>query len=356
MDSVRAYALYLERAGTASWHFHPWDYYLRLLVHFPATGTPFWTEGLIVVLAVVGGRRRAGPRGACPARTRGPCASWGSTRSSCSSLYSAIPYKTPWCLLGFLHGMILLAGAGAVFLVQAARGVAAKALVCALLVARRVAPRLAGLLRELPLRVPTPATRTSTRTPGRTSSRSSRRLKALAEAHPDGLAMPVQVVSRENLWPLPWYLRGFSNVAWWNGVSDTAPSAPVIVATPDMEEALVPGSSTTCRPPASGSSTWSIFERPVELRPRVELRGYAARTLVEAEAASQRGRPGMTGALDGGPSFGLDGPPSRARGPPLLPRGDGDGVRGPLRPRRRAIRRRRRRRPPSSSWTGSSSC
>ena len=29
--------------------------------------------------------------------------------------YSAIPYKTPWCVLGFLHGMILLAGAGAAF-------------------------------------------------------------------------------------------------------------------------------------------------------------------------------------------------------------------------------------------------
>ena len=58
VDSVRAYGIYLDRAGTASWHFHPWDYYLRLLIHFPARGTPFWTEGLIVVLAAVGGRGR----------------------------------------------------------------------------------------------------------------------------------------------------------------------------------------------------------------------------------------------------------------------------------------------------------
>ena len=41
-------------------------------------------------------------------------------------VYSAIPYKTPWCLLGFLHGMILLAGVGAVVLVRSARGVLAQ--------------------------------------------------------------------------------------------------------------------------------------------------------------------------------------------------------------------------------------
>ncbi|MCZ7641056.1 MAG: hypothetical protein M5U12_36380 [Verrucomicrobia bacterium] len=27
--------------------------------------------------------------------------------------YSVISYKTPWCVLGFLHGLILLAGVGA---------------------------------------------------------------------------------------------------------------------------------------------------------------------------------------------------------------------------------------------------
>ncbi|GAH58736.1 unnamed protein product, partial [marine sediment metagenome] len=36
-----------------------------------------------------------------------------------TAIYSAIPYKTPWCMLGFLHGMILLAGVGAVVLVKA---------------------------------------------------------------------------------------------------------------------------------------------------------------------------------------------------------------------------------------------
>ena len=65
------------------------------------------------------------------------------------------------------------------------------------------------------------------------------RLKDLARAHPDGSSMPLQIISPENLWPLPWYLRGLSGIGWWNGVSDEAESAPVIVVTPEMEPALV---------------------------------------------------------------------------------------------------------------------
>ena len=151
VDSVRAYGIYLDRAGAASWHFHPWDYYLRLLIHFPAEGAPLWTEGLIVVLAVVGGAAGWSARGVPGADSR-VLRFLGFYTLLMLVLYSAIPYKTPWCLLGFLHGMILLAGAGAVFLVRASRrrrdegpGVRAPGL-------GRGAPGLAGLLRELPFR------------------------------------------------------------------------------------------------------------------------------------------------------------------------------------------------------------
>ncbi len=92
--------------------------------------------------------------------------------------------------------------------------------------------------------------------------------------------MPVQIISRENLWPLPWYLRGLARVEWWNGVPESAPSAPVILVTPDMERALV-RKLYDLPPPGERELYVSIFERPVELRPRVELRGYAASRLWE---------------------------------------------------------------------------
>jgi hypothetical protein len=109
----------------------------------------------------------------------------------------------------------------------------------------------------------------------------ARRVAELAEAHPDGASMPLQVVGRGNLWPLPWYLRRLSRVSWWNGVSDEAAVAPVVLVTPEMEPALV-RRLYDVPPPGERELYVGIFERPVELRPQLELRGYAARSLWEA--------------------------------------------------------------------------
>ena len=49
--------------------------------------------------------------------------------------YSLIPYKTPWCVLSFLQGMIVLAGIGAVALIRATPGKLLKDVVVLLLLA-----------------------------------------------------------------------------------------------------------------------------------------------------------------------------------------------------------------------------
>jgi hypothetical protein len=193
--------------------------------------------------------------------------------------YSAIPYKTPWCLLGFLQGMILLAGVGAVCVVRALRGRAPRVVVIGVLVC--AAAHLGGQAFSGSFRFAA-----DPRNPyvyahtGPDVFEIVARVKDLARVHPEGSAMPLQVIAHENLWPLPFYLRGFSNVAWWTGVSDEARSAPVILATPDMEPALV-RKLYDLPPPGERELYVSIFERPVELRPRVELRGYAASRLWE---------------------------------------------------------------------------
>jgi len=284
VDAMRAYGIYLDRAGAASWHAHPWDYYLRLLIHFPARGTPVWTEGLILLLAAAGcaaGWRAKGDAGADPlsgADSR-MLRFLGFYTLLMVVAYSTIPYKTPWCLLGFLHGMILLAGAGAVFLVRAFRGGGVKALLCVLLVA--AAAQLGGQAFAGSFRFAA-----DPRNPyvyahtGTDVFLIAARLQDLARAHPEGLSMPVEVISRENLWPLPFYLRAFSRVGWWNGVSEDAKSAPVILVTPDMEPALV-RKLYDLPPPGERELYVSLFDRLVELRPGVELRGYAQSGLWE---------------------------------------------------------------------------
>ena len=86
------------------------------------------------------------------------------------------------------------------------------------------------------------------------------------------------MISGENLWPLPWYLRRFSAVQWETVPAEGTPNAPVILATPDMEAAVA--RKLYERPPPGQRQLYvNIFSAPVELRPLVEVRGYAAKSL-----------------------------------------------------------------------------
>ncbi|MCL4401069.1 MAG: glycosyltransferase family 39 protein, partial [Acidobacteria bacterium] len=94
---------YTERAQSPI-HRHPWFYYLETLS---------WTEAPILLLAVVG----------IPmAWKRGGVARFLAVYGAAMVLaYSLIPYKTPWCVLGFLDALILLAGIGLVFALEKRR-------------------------------------------------------------------------------------------------------------------------------------------------------------------------------------------------------------------------------------------
>jgi hypothetical protein len=90
--------------------------------------------------------------------------------------------------------------------------------------------------------------------------------------------MPVEIVSRENLWPLPWYFRRFSDVRWASAPPEDTTSAPVILLTPDVEGAVA-RKLYELRSPGERELYVNIFDQPVDLRPDVEVRGYAAKTL-----------------------------------------------------------------------------
>ena len=116
---VHAYAVYVRRGSESGIHSHPWYYYLELLLAFrPAQGF-FWSEGLIAGLAVVG-MLASLRRNALPEPQRYFCRFLTFYTLTLTTLYAAISYKTPWCLLSFFHGMVLLAGVGAWHLLRLA--------------------------------------------------------------------------------------------------------------------------------------------------------------------------------------------------------------------------------------------
>jgi uncharacterized protein (TIGR03663 family) len=277
IDSVTAYRTYLDRgSGYGTLHVHPWHYYLGLLLLFHGDGGPVWSEGAVWILALVGSVSVL--RDAAPPGVQRPVAVVFTLYAVFMvSVYSLIPYKAPWNLLGFHHAVVVLAGIGGCGLAARLRGIRQRVVLGGVLVAAVL---------HLTWQAQAAACRydTDPRNPwvyahtGKDIYAIVQRLEALADAHPEKSAVPVQVISRENLWPLPWYLRRFTGVRWWNGVPDSAPSAPVIIATPDMEPALV-HKLYEMPPPGRREMYVDMFDRYVELRPGVEIRGYVAKWL-----------------------------------------------------------------------------
>ena len=257
-DSILAYRTYFARgAGENTAHVQPWYFYWQRLLYFHG-----WSEGLIAALAVVG---MVASKGA---------GRWLATYTVLlMAIYCAIPYKVPWNVLGFLHGLILVAGVGAAWLWQRAP----HSLVIAL--GAIGLAHLAWQAQAASFRFPA-----DPRNPwvyahtGEDVFLIVGKVAALAAADPAGPAMPLQVITRSNLWPLPWYLRRYPGVRWWNGVPVSAPATPVILITPDMEFALA-HKLYEVPPPGQREMYVNMFDRYVELRPSVEIHGYVAKSL-----------------------------------------------------------------------------
>jgi predicted membrane-bound mannosyltransferase len=65
-----------------------------------------------------------------------------------------------------------------------------------------------------------------------------RQIETLAEVSSAGHAMQINVISPEgDYWPLPWYLRKFDRVGWWDKLPED-PYAPVMVVSAKLRAGL----------------------------------------------------------------------------------------------------------------------
>ena len=238
IDGVLAYRPWLGRAGGASPHVHPWYYYLHILTWWRRGDGPLWSEGLILALAAVGFGLALLPKRAVTPGASASFVRWiGFYTVALTAAYSVIPYKTPWCLLGFLQGMILLAGVGAVGLVRIVPGLSLKVLMT--LVLMGAGCHLAWQSHRASFIMPAD--------PGNPYVyvhtlpdvvRLSGDLEELAKATPDGDEMVIKVIWQDAYyWPLPWYLRDFEHVELWTGMP-ADPAAPVVISSPRFDAPL----------------------------------------------------------------------------------------------------------------------
>jgi predicted membrane-bound mannosyltransferase len=241
LDSLLSFKVYFVRAGEGGFHVHPWFAYLRMLAFFRAGSGPLWSEGFILLLAVIGGVTAFGRRHSHPGHPLFSRFILFYTLFS-TAIYSLIPYKTPWNILPFYIGFILLAGMGASFLLDACRNRLFRTALLVLLTAGFLhlgAQAYRGSFIE-PANPADPYVYAQT-TPD--FLKLVHRVEDLAAIHPDGDRMLIKVIaSPYETWPLPWYLRRFARVGYWTD-ADTAGGAgeaDVIISDTEQAERLEP--------------------------------------------------------------------------------------------------------------------
>lgn len=236
LDSFRTYSPWLHRAGGASPHIHPWTFYFERLFWFHPADGPVFTELLIGGLALVGALAAWVPDPFPPFHRR--LARFLTVYTAVlTALYAGISYKTPWCALGFLHGMTLLAGIGAAALWRWARQPVLRGGLAVVLLGGvghlTVLARSAVGPYDTDQRNPWVYAHTS-----RDLLRLVDRVLAIAQASGDPARMEVNVLALGgDYWPLPWYLRRLKETRWADGIP-ADPYAPVVIASARLHAAL----------------------------------------------------------------------------------------------------------------------
>ena len=271
LESARAYATYVERGIDPGPHREPWYYYLGLL-SYCASGGLVWTEGLVLGLAAVGTIKAIGKAGP------GFWARYILLYSLITALtFSIVRYKTPWNVLPFYVGFVVLAGSGAAALIERARPALARGLVVVALLAAAchlgVENWRASFRYAADPRNPYVYAQTSP-----DFLRLVQRVTDVAALHPDRAGMLVKVIAGPyEQWPLPWYLRRMTRVGYWARAAGAGrlDDAPVLVASQEN----------------AGDVGASLGDRYVSefygLRPGVLLTLYVERGLWERFLASR---------------------------------------------------------------------
>lgn len=291
LDSITAYATYVRRGTDAGPHANPWYFYFERLFAWRPSPRQFWSEGLLLALsamaAVTAMAIKSRPDEAQDTESPRPSVPFlrflAFYTVLLASLYSAVSYKTPWCMLSFLHPMAVLAGVGMAGAIRLARWWPLQLLIAAAMLAGtgQLVFQSYRLNYVLPADPGNPYVYAHPRMQVLDLARFVERLASVSE---DGNAMLVHVVrgDGENEWPLPWYLRQLPRTGYWadaeqwrQTVAGQRP-AVVVVYTEGAQEAVEKSLPATSAPAMK-----------YDLRPGVKLFVYVDGRLWERFAAAQ---------------------------------------------------------------------
>ncbi len=237
LESFRAFGIYVDRGVGAGPHAEPFGYYARLL-SYSSSGGLVWTEGLVLGLACVGivasaRKTPAGVSGFWPRYV-------GLYSLMTFVAFSVIRYKTPWNLIPFYVGFVIMAGVGAAAIVRALNSRLWRGAVIAVLLVATC--QLGWQSWRASFRYPA-----DPRNPYVYAHtvpdllRLAQRVADVAALHADRSNTLVKVVAGPyEQWPLPWYLRRLTRVGYWSRADEAArlDDAPIIIASQDQADAV----------------------------------------------------------------------------------------------------------------------
>jgi hypothetical protein len=151
-----------------------------------------------------------------------------------------VRYKTPWNLLPFYGGSVVLAGFGAAALLGLMRSRVSRGL---LVVGLLAAAAQLGL-QSWRANFRYPADERNPYVYAQTSTdflRLAARVVEVSAVHPDRERMLVAVIAGPyEQWPMPWYLRRMARVGYWTSVAGASPldRMPFIIASPDFADGI----------------------------------------------------------------------------------------------------------------------
>ncbi|OVE76766.1 hypothetical protein BVX97_00520 [bacterium E08(2017)] len=237
-DSVATYQIYFERGGGHNTdHVHPLYYYLQILTYVKNGGLE-WSEGIILIMGLVGIVMVLLKARCLHAVDTGFARFMVVYTLLMTFVYSYIDYKTPWCMMSFLHGWIVLGGIGAAGMWALLGTWPLRTVWCVgmLLPVYNLAEQTCRATFRYGADKRNPYAYSHTVTD---FLNLADRIDSIAEISPEQKDMLIVVVTnQQDAWPLPWYLRKYARKGFWNSVSDVPgeiKNPPIVVSSLDKE-------------------------------------------------------------------------------------------------------------------------
>ena len=274
IDSWLTYSNYFSRGAGNTLHLHPWTYYFHLLLFYRHADGPLYSE-LFILLAGIPGLGYAFKN---ITRQQGLIRFIAIYTLILTLVYVLLPYKTPWLLLNFWLGWIILAGYGLTMLYTDLRRPVFRTLFILLCITGMTHLGYQSLVLQT-RNASSPSNPWTYAQPDRDIFRIGTAMHDIASAHPDGLNMHIQIhYPGSEYWPLPWMLRDFTRIGWYDHVDMNGPAAPVILIPPVLESDLVE-KLYLLPPPGKRHLYVPVFENMPTLRPGAPVQIYIRQSI-----------------------------------------------------------------------------